>query len=99
MVDCAHQILNMNPTPPLGAGADVSAHSQAEREEHFLQGTSSCREHDSDSQVDRPDACLSSRFGRAFPLTAHFGQKAMSRRTGFTQDFIVAIAVVARSRC
>src|SRR2546429_8574066 len=48
--------------------------------------------------MDRPNACLRRRFSRTFPLTAYLGQKAISRGTGFTQDFVVAIAVVARSR-
>src|SRR5581483_2505654 len=93
VIHAADPILNVNPTPPLPAIADVAAEPEAKGTKHLVQGAAGCAQHESSAHVNRPDTYVDRWRGRPLPLPAYSGKKIIAGGTVFSQQFITAIAV------
>ena len=95
VVNSTHQILNMNPTHPLAAGADAAAEAQAERQEHVAERASIRAQHDAEAGVRGANADFARGTRSRLPFAANFWKEAGADGALFGQGFVPAIAIEA----
>src|SRR5262249_2216888 len=92
------QVVDVNPGHPLPATPEWTAQTHAERKNQFLYGASFGAEHDANPHAYHADAKFSGGQCLTFPRNADIGEKVVSRRCTFVENFIAAIAVITDCR-
>ena len=78
-----HNIVHVNPAPPLLPRSNPAAQPQLERLQHIRERSALRRQHQPNPDVYRADACLGRNPAGVLPLAANFGQKSQPCRTLF----------------
>ncbi len=94
VLNCADDIADRDPGPPLSAAAQPAAQTHAEWRKHFRQGAAIRAHHHSKAHLRGPNSRLGCGLGGCLPLAADFGGESLARRAILAQDLVAAIAVV-----
>src|SRR5205807_1858419 len=92
--DQTDEVLVMNPTHPLLAGADRSAYEHLEGHHHLLESAAFLVEHHANPDDNDADAMARCGIGGSLPLDAEPGQNVIAGRTVFVQLLIPMRAVI-----
>ena len=92
--DRRHNIVNMNPTPPLPAAAYPPAQAKPKRPQHLLERATIFTQHYAEPQIHHANSS-DPHMCRRFPLATDIWQKSRTSRAVLRQDLVAPIAVIS----
>jgi len=88
-----HDVVHMNPTPPLHAGAKTPTQSQLERGQHFRERTALGAQNQPNADIYRANPSFRAYPADLFPLAANLRQETPPACTLFVQNLIAPIPI------
>src|SRR6202142_1635423 len=94
----AHQIVNLNPAPPLPPRAYPPAQPEFERHQHFPEGSALRAQHQPGAQIYSAYASFRGDPARFFPLAAKLRQESLCASALLGQNFLAAVSIKPNRR-